>query len=991
MSQKNALQIASTLVSTIIAVWTADKPMLYPTLDKAREVLFSRFDKILEQRKIKNWANDFETILAEKIEPILIEFNIEEDEIIPVQTSLVELFAHISTTPELWVKTGFSEDKLEKELTVMREEAVQGYSEKEKALYYKISEEGFRIIGVAVQALPDFAKTGTATLLTVFSNINTVIDERIDEKLRMFALSQKNSDEKDQTFEEHYREVLANKIDKPDEFGLTETEIDSKSKEYRISTAFVSLLVNYEGNFKSEDIKQIKKLGQVGAYEEREQIEDRIRQKSGKLHEVLPKLEIKRLLIRGEAGSGKTTILSWLAANLARGKFPKEYSELQKSFGDYLPFFIRLRDFANKKLPSPLDFHYFIESDIGYEIPDGFADRKLKAGQAILLIDGVDELAPERREDVLKWISQKLEVYTEAPIIVTSRSEATEEGWLKAKDFSDSVILSMKIEEIRAFIKNWHKAMGSNVDAKGKLLIAKDKKLLAKIKKHETDLLKKINNNAELKRLAETPLLCSALCALNYYNAALPNNRLELYKKFVKMLVKKREDKRGIEAKLTSEQRLEIVALLAKWMLSHDENKEALFVVDKKAFEVQSLKFWDGIKRDEEYTDKEVLDDIFIRSGVLRHTSGESVEFIHRTLAEYLAAEKFVLDNEKGLLKTNINNDIWHEVIRFAVGHATMMNANYAKDIAGTIIDKVKAVKNNKKLALLYISLLEFGLFRLDEVNVKVAMENIPSINNEQEFNTILLAKSWAAPYLKYNSNWTHEQAGFALQALIFIDTNEAWEVIKSYRNYEPSNRNDKPEPVINQLMGYKYNGSVDRLEIVNSIITAFKENLIILRLDNLPRLNNLEVLTKLEKLTSLRLHNLPQLNNLEGMPKLENLTELSLNNLPQLNNLAELTKLENLKNLRLINLLQLNNLEGMPKLENLTELRLINLPQLNNLKGMPKLDKLTNLWLSNLPQLDNLEGMPKLDNLTGVWVDNLPQLGNLRIIAEKRSFIYLT
>jgi predicted NACHT family NTPase len=55
------------------------------------------------------------------------------------------------------------------------------------------------------------------------------------------------------------------------------------------------------------------------------------------------------VVIAGEAGSGKTTILQWLAVQAAQRSFGVELDEWNK----LVPFFIQLRNYASAR-PLPL-------------------------------------------------------------------------------------------------------------------------------------------------------------------------------------------------------------------------------------------------------------------------------------------------------------------------------------------------------------------------------------------------------------------------------------------------------------------------------------------------------------------------------------------------------------------------------------------------------------------------------------------------------------
>ena len=57
-------------------------------------------------------------------------------------------------------------------------------------------------------------------------------------------------------------------------------------------------------------------------------------------------------MIFGRAGSGKTTVLQWIAVRAARSDFEGALTQLN----GYIPFFVRLREYVGKALPPPEEF-----------------------------------------------------------------------------------------------------------------------------------------------------------------------------------------------------------------------------------------------------------------------------------------------------------------------------------------------------------------------------------------------------------------------------------------------------------------------------------------------------------------------------------------------------------------------------------------------------------------------------------------------------------
>ena len=80
-----------------------------------------------------------------------------------------------------------------------------------------------------------------------------------------------------------------------------------------------------------------------------------------------------RVLLRGDAGSGKTTLMQWIAVTAARHGFTGELD----SWNGRTPFLIRLRDHVTQPLPAPERFLDPIAATIAGLMPPGWVHRQL--------------------------------------------------------------------------------------------------------------------------------------------------------------------------------------------------------------------------------------------------------------------------------------------------------------------------------------------------------------------------------------------------------------------------------------------------------------------------------------------------------------------------------------------------------------------------------------------------------------------------------------
>ena len=174
-----------------------------------------------------------------------------------------------------------------------------------------------------------------------------------------------------------------------------------------------------------------------------------------------------RQVILGDPGSGKSTLLKFLAL---AGTHP----ELRKRYGTEqdrrLPILVTLRRYADglKEDPDLSLLDYILKvtpDDLDLVAVDReFFEHYLYAGQAILLLDGVDELpGPEFKQRVQSRVEALLARYPGSTVLVTSRIEGYEkEARFDALGFSHHCVARLSLAEIETFVGDWYAARIEN-------------------------------------------------------------------------------------------------------------------------------------------------------------------------------------------------------------------------------------------------------------------------------------------------------------------------------------------------------------------------------------------------------------------------------------------------------------------------------------------------------------------------------------------------
>lgn len=363
-----------------------------------------------------------------------------------------------------------------------------------------------------------------------------------------------------------------------------------------------------------------------------------------------------RVLLRGEAGAGKTTLLWWLAAHASARTLDDDLAPLN----GLVPFVVPLRTLRARggTFPGPAG----LWSAAGLVVdtaPEGWAGRVLESGRALLLVDGLDEVPPEDREQAHTWLSQLLRRYPKTRCVATVRPLAVEPDWLRSEGFAELRLLPMRNEDVQAFVTSWHRAARLSEEDDADRLDAL-----------EQDLSRQFDQNPTLRDLARTPLLCAVICALHRRrDGLLPETRWKLYRSALEMLLGHRDQRRrigdpeGID--LSIEEHTQLLQRIAAWLVREGQSEftreQALRQLGRALAGMERVSAQGPPER--------ILTHLLNRSGLLREHTDSTYQFIHRTFQDYLAAKEFVEDDHLNELLRHADEETWQDVILLASGH----------------------------------------------------------------------------------------------------------------------------------------------------------------------------------------------------------------------------------------------------------------------------------------------------------------------------------
>ncbi|MGW2816863.1 NACHT domain-containing protein [Streptomyces sp. NPDC001415] len=365
----------------------------------------------------------------------------------------------------------------------------------------------------------------------------------------------------------------------------------------------------------------------------------------------------ERVLLRGEAGSGKTTLVQWLAVSAARPDDTDPGGRMTY-LRDRIPFVLPLRTLTRhgERLPAPRDFLAAVGSPLAGEQPPGWESRVLTAGRGLVLVDGIDEIPDAERARTRGWLGDLLGAFPGNRWLVTSRPSAVREDWLGDEDFAELTMSTMSPSGVAAFIGRWHKAARTGTD---------DEVLAA----YEAQLLDSVRTKSDLGRLATNPLMCGLICALHRDRRGfLPYGRKDLYDAALTMLLTRRDRERsmGDLPELREEPQLQLLQRIAYWLIRNGrtemDRSRAEQIIGELLPAVPEIARIGGATA--------VYTHFLHRSGLLREPGPGTVEFVHRTFQDFLGARAAVDEGAWGELVRHAADDQWEDVIRMAVAHA---------------------------------------------------------------------------------------------------------------------------------------------------------------------------------------------------------------------------------------------------------------------------------------------------------------------------------
>jgi HEAT repeat protein len=399
-----------------------------------------------------------------------------------------------------------------------------------------------------------------------------------------------------------------------------------------------------------------------------------------------------RLVIVGVPGSGKTTLMRWLALTFAQN-LQGEPERLGITFKhSRLPLVIELRRLARwieepARWPGAAglapELARFIADDPRFhgEIKAPIQSA-IERGSCLLLFDGLDEVAnPALRRRIAESIGSFARVDQGGSnlILVTSRPSGFRDVDL-GPNFQISEVQPFTPEDVRQFLGQWY------ATAYGE-----------RSRQDAAALVEEVESKDRIAALATNPLLCSVIAIVYRKGGQLPNRRVELYEECCKVLLETWDKARGVERPIALEgldwsSKLALLGELAFWM--HEQGEEVVVGRDEAVGQLRAplAKLRQVSEAEAGVEAENFVAAIEDQAGLIQGRGDGTLEFPHRTFQEYLAARHIAEQPGDGaidLVMPHLNEAWWHEVHLLTLGRlgGSAKDAEHAAKLMETALD----------------------------------------------------------------------------------------------------------------------------------------------------------------------------------------------------------------------------------------------------------------------------------------------------------------
>jgi formylglycine-generating enzyme required for sulfatase activity/predicted MPP superfamily phosphohydrolase/energy-coupling factor transporter ATP-binding protein EcfA2 len=417
----------------------------------------------------------------------------------------------------------------------------------------------------------------------------------------------------------------------------------------------------------------------------------------------------KRILLRGGAGMGKTTLIKHLAYTITN-------DTCHSSLKGCLPVLVFLKDLwliYNEELQKTQKKIVFedlmslylekIKCNLTWEIVSHYLDRE----KVLFLLDGLDEIPEDLRKELVDIIAQFRFENKQNRFLLTGRPHGI--AGQASKWFGDDLhdIEPLDDLKIKEFIKKWFRAVSGRARGRGEVTAQ--------------GMISDIRLNDHISLFTQNPLLLTAVCILYQDGKRIPDQRAELYNRIIDNLINRRFHDPAHPGKET--EILEFLMALA--FDAQQKNRKTIETEDVLEI-LRNIFPQEKEERDNHYKRKilRLFNEIEPGCGLFNCLSSGEIQFTHLTFQEFLAAKHMVYMEIPW--QQFLEKEWWEETLLLYAGFMSIDRKRAGNDMVKLIltdyIEKEPGERKRLRLQLLGIrALCDFHPTKRDEPVVSIA------------------------------------------------------------------------------------------------------------------------------------------------------------------------------------------------------------------------------------------------------------------------------
>lgn len=462
-----------------------------------------------------------------------------------------------------------------------------------------------------------------------------------------------------------------------------------------------------------------------------------------------------RLLILGDPGSGKSTVLKYIAHFLATevltelSSFNSSVPTAPRSSADAaspscVPLLLSAtdlrtalgrKDAVSSSMNTPSIIDPIVACAAENYISPTLQDHACKAfeklssqGGLILFIDGLDELpSPETLADVENAVLSFVRRFPNSRVVATSRPAFSRSSsvW---PSFIEVTIDAFNEPDIKDFVSRWTSSMLAHLATAQQI-------------EHARSLLAGITQTSHLLQLAGNPVMLTCMAFLHYHRRALPASRAEALEAILQWLIKSR-DNTSVSSVRDGSRREQAFRRLAYHMSCSSTGRRNTYGIALAANAIAPI-FENCDDTALQFLERERL-----RSGVIKPASQGDIKFWHLWFQEYLTAKAIASqkDDETGwwaAVLPHLDEPAWKEIISFVPACLFRLGAErvdlfYERLSAASA--QVAASEKAKRLALAGQSLRDLQLLGYNPPSTQVWRQFVENTIQELDQHRITVS-----------------------------------------------------------------------------------------------------------------------------------------------------------------------------------------------------------------------------------------------------------